>query len=966
MPRLSFIYPEMLWLLMVVGLIWAVALLPPRRLTPARFWTSVALRSVIAIALVLAVAGAQLVLPVERLTTVFLLDGSDSMPPSTRAQAETFIQEALQQMPPGDRAAIVVFGGNALVERAPNEERRLGRISSVPVTTRTNIAEAIQLGLALFPADAEKRLVLLSDGGENEGRAIEAARLAAARGVPIDIVELALNSGDAEALIARLEAPARVRDNQRATVIATVESTVAQGASVRLIGDGGVITERRVELQPGSNEVPFQVEVSGAGFQRFRVQIEPDQDGRPQNNESSALIQVQGPPRVLLVAATRADAQPLATGLQATNIIAEIIVPEMMPTDLAGLSAYESVVLVNTPARALPVGAMAALPVYVRDLGRGLVMIGGEESFGVGGYGRTPIEAALPVYMDVRNREERPDLALVFVIDKSGSMDACHCASPERGAMPLQAAGTRKVDIAKEAVAQAAALLGPQDTLGIVSFDSRAVQTMPPTTGATVEEVIDALAGLEPRGSTNVRAGLLEAEALLQGVDARLKHVILLTDGWGSGGDQVDIAERMRAQGMTLTVVAAGSGSADYLERLAIAGGGRYYPAQDMAEVPQIFVQETITTVGNYIIERPFVPVAIGESPILAGLGGLPPLFGFNGSTLKESARAVLETDDDQPLLAIWQYGLGRSAAWLSDARGKWAAEWIRWEGFPRFAGQLVGAVLPTRGGQEISAEMEVAGAETLIRLTTGPGQENLEVTATLITDGSRRKVTLPQVGPQTYQGRFESPAPGTYLVQISGTAAGRPVLQETAGLVVPYSSEYRGAQANPALLAELAALTGGATLTEAAAAFHRVDSGVTRAREIAMPLLALALLLLVFDIAARRLLLRREDLAAARAWMATPRAAPARPAPVDPTLERLAGAKRRAQERIGGPTPPEAPAPSTTTSVAAPGDPAGPPPPARPPVAPPPTAPSASADDPLARLRAAKERARRRASGEE
>ena len=966
MPRLSFIYPEMLWLLIAVGLIWAVALLPPRRLTPGRFWTSLTLRSIIATALVFAVAGAQLVLPVERLTTVFLLDASDSMPPSTRAQAETFIQEALQQMPPGDRAAIVVFGGNALVERAPSEERRLGRISSVPVVTRTNIAEAIQLGLALFPADAEKRLVLLSDGGENEGRAIEAARLAAARGVPIDIVDLAINSSDAEALIARLEAPARVRDNQRATVVATVESTVAQGATVRLIGDGGVIAERRVELQPGSNEVPFQIEVAGSGFQRFRVQVEPDQDGRPQNNEASALIQIQGPPRVLIVAVNRADAQPLATGLQATSMIAEIVVPDLMPSDLAGLSAYESVVLVNTPARALPVGAMAALPAYVRDLGRGLVMVGGEESFGVGGYGRTPIEEALPVYTDVRDREERPDLALVFVIDKSGSMDACHCASPDRGAMPLQAAGTRKVDIAKEAVAQAAALLGPHDTLGIVSFDSRAIQTMPPTTGATVEEVIEAVSGLEPRGSTNVRAGLLEAESLLQGVDARLKHVILLTDGWGSGGDQVDIAERMRAQGITLTVVAAGSGSADYLERLALAGGGRYYPAQDMAEVPQIFVQETITTVGNYIIERPFVPVAIGESPILAGLGGLPPLFGFNGSTLKESARAVLETDDDQPLLAIWQYGLGRSAAWLSDTRGKWAAEWIRWEGFPRFAGQLVGAVLPTRGGQEVSAEMQVAGAETLIRLTTGPGQENLEVTATLIgTDGSRREVALPQVGPQTYQGRFESPAPGTYLVQISGAAGGRAVLQETAGLVVPYSSEYRGAQANPALLSELATLTGGATLNEAAAAFARVDSGVTRAREIAMPLLALALLLLVFDIAVRRLLLRREDLAAARAWMGV-RGAPARPAPVpaNPTLDRLAGAKRRVQERIGNPVAPEAPA-GSTPSIAAPAEPPGPPPPAPPPVAPP-APPPTPADDPLARLRAAKERARRRAAGDE
>ncbi len=947
MPRLSFIYPEMLWLLAAIALVWAIALITPRRLAPWRFWSSLAVRTALALALVLAVAGAQLVLPVERLTTVFLLDGSDSLPPSSRAQAETFIQEALQQMPDDDRAAVVVFGGNALVERAPSEERRLGRISSVPVATRTNIEEAVQLGLALFPADAEKRLVLLSDGGENEGRAVEAARLAAARGVPIDIVDLAVNSGDAEALVARIEAPARVREGQEASVVASIESTVEQRATVQLLGDGGVIAEQSVQLQPGSNEVGFSVPVSGTGFQRFRIRVEPEQDGRAQNNEAAALIQVQGPPRILLVADDRAEAAPLLSALQATNMVPEVLSPEVMPVDLAGLSAYEAVVLVNTPARSIPVGAMAALPGYVRDLGKGLLMIGGDESYGVGGYGRTPVEEAMPVYMDVRDREERPDLALVFVIDKSGSMDACHCASPDRGSAQVQSSGTRKVDIAKEAVAQAAALLSAQDTLGVVTFDSRALQTLPPTEGATVDQVIDAMADVEPRGSTNVRAGLQEAEELLKGVDARLKHVVLLTDGWGAGGDQSDIAERMREQGMTLSVVAAGGGSADYLERLADAGGGRYYPVQDMAEVPQIFVQETITTVGNYIVERPFTPVAIGESPVLAGIDGLPPLYGFNGSTIKESARVVLETDDEQPLLATWQYGLGRSAAWLSDAKGQWANDWVGWEDFPRFSSQLLGAVLPVRGGQDISTEVTVAGGETIVQLTTGESQDNLEVTATLIgTDGTRREVPLSQVGPSSYQGRLESPAPGTYLVQISGAAAERVVLQETAGLVVPYSSEYRGAQANPALLDELASLTAGARLTEALEAFKPVAGEVTRAQEIGLPLLLLALCLLPIDIALRRLMLRRSDFGQARAWATARAGRPAEPPPPDATLERLQSAKRRAGARISGVEPPQAPTPPPETQA--------PPPPAGP------------AEDPLERLRAAKERARRRASGEE
>jgi Mg-chelatase subunit ChlD len=955
MPRLSFIYPEMLWLLLGLAAIIALALLTPRRLEPWRFWTSLGLRTALTLALIFAAAGAQLVLPVHQLTTVFLLDGSDSLAPSARAQAETFIQEALQGMPRDDEAAIVVFGGNALVERAPSPERRLGRITSVPVATRTNIADAIQLGLALLPADSQKRLVLLSDGGENSGQAMEATRIAVARNVPIDFVDLGITTGDAEALVASLEAPASVRDGQNATLKAVVESNIAQNAVVRLISDEGVLEERAVALEPGANEVVFSVGVNGSGFQRYRVQLQPERDGRAQNNEAAALLQVQGPPRVLVVAENRADAAPLVSALEATNVIAEELSPGAMPSDLAGLSAYEAVILVNVPARALPVSTMAALPGYVRDLGKGLLMIGGNESFGVGGYGRTPVEEALPVYMDVRNREERPELALVFVIDKSGSMDACHCASPDRGSAQIGSVGTRKVDIAKEAVAQASALLSSRDHIGVVSFDSRAFATLPATQSASVGNVIDAMADVEPRGSTNVRAGLLEAQQMLTNVDARIKHMVLLTDGWGTGGDNADLAQQLREQGITLTVVAAGSGSADFLERLAIAGGGRYYPAQDMSEVPQIFVQETITTVGNYIVERPFLPVAYGDNPILAGLGGLPTLYGFNGSTLKESARIVLGTDDDQPLLATWQYGLGRSAAWLSDTKVQWAADWVAWEGFPRFSGQLVSAVLPVRGGSETSAEVTVAGGETTVRLNTGPGQENLNVVATLIGgDGTRRDVPLSQVGPNSYQGRAPSPAPGTYLVQIGGVQGERVVVQETAGLVVPYSSEYRSNQANPALLGELAQLTGGVQLAAAADAFAPTGLSVTRAQEIGLPLLLLALLLLPLDIGLRRLMLRRSDFAAFKARFG--RSAPAPAASVaTPTLDRLNEAKQRATARPPAPPPPASP----TASGASP----TPLPPAPPPQA---ASPPEPTDDPLERLRQAKERARKRAAGEE
>lgn len=944
MPYVSFIYPEALWLLLIPAVMVVLALLAPRRLSPVRFWGSLVVRTVIAVTLVFAFAGIQFVRPVDRLTTVFLLDGSDSMPASTRAQAEAFIRDALQTMPTDDQAAIIVFGDNALVERAPESNPRLGRITSIPIANRTNIEAAIQLGLALFPADTQKRLVLLSDGGENSGRAIDAARLAASRGIPIDIVDLTLVDADAEALIASVEAPNNVRDGQEALIVANVESNVAQSAVVRLIDDLGVIEERNLELTTGTTRVEFLVPVEGSGFRRYRVQVETASDGRVQNNEAAALIRVQGPPRILLVAQTAVDARPLMTALTATGIIAELVSPEAAPRTLADLSTYDALVLVNTPARMLPVGFMQAIPGYVRDLGRGLLMIGGEDSFGVGGYGRTAVEEALPVYMDVRNRELRPDLAIVFVIDKSGSMDACHCADPDRGA-PITSSSERKIDIAKDAVVQASALLGPQDTVGVVTFDGAAFPTFPATRGATVEQVMDAISGVEPRGPTNVRAGLLRAEEMLQQVDARIKHMILLTDGWGSGGDQLDLAARLREQGITLTVVAAGSGSAAYLKQLAAEGGGRYYPAVDMAEVPQIFVQETITAIGNYIVEQPFVPVRYSNSPILAGINATPPLYGYNGSTLKDTAQLLLATEDQQPILATWQFGLGRSAAWLSDTKGKWARDWITWEGFPRFAAQLVGDLTP-RGGQNVNTEVSVVGGETVIRLVTATAQNDLTVVATLIGgDGSRREVPLMQVAPNQYQARLESPAPGTYLVQIAGTSADRVVVQETAGMVVPYSSEYRSAQANPGLLAELAATTNGRLLNEPADVFDRLNH-VFSAREVALPLLWLALMLLPLDIALRRLMLRRSDFGVLGSLASRLRPAGATPVAPDPVLSRLRAARDQVRQQIAGE---QIQVPPTETASSEPQ---------------PPPAPS-STDDALSRLRAAKERARRQITGE-
>lgn len=963
---LSFIYPAALWLLLLIPLLLGLALLAPRRLPRGRFWASLILRALLLTAIVFAIAGAQFVRRVDRLTTVFLVDSSDSVSPDERVRAEQFVEAALATMREDDQAAIVAFGENALVERAPSSERGLRRIQSAPVTTRTNLQEALNLGLALLPAETQKRLVLLSDGGENSGEVRSAVSLAQTRGVPIEVVALG-ESGNDLVQLSDLRAPATVRKGQTIPLQVVIEAGVATPATIRLRSGEQLIDERSVNLEPGRQTFEFSVAAEADGFARYSAEVEVAGDNRRQNNEAAALVDVQGEPRVLVVEGKPGEGRNLADALRAAKFSPTVVAPEGIPTGLAELGSYDAVVLANVAAGKLPTSAMNTLPAYVRDLGRGLLMIGGDRAYGMGGYNKTPVEEALPVHMEVRDKERRPDVALVFVVDKSGSMAACHCNDPNQG--PMNSGGVVKVDIAKEAILQASALLQAEDKLGVVAFDDVPRWAVDIAQLPSLVEIEQAIAPVQPNGRTNVRGGLLAAQAALEKTDARVKHVILLTDGWSQSGNATDIADDMRAQGITISTVAAGSGSAPYLEELAEHGGGRYYAVANMEDVPQIFVDETVKTVGSYLIEEQFVPTLVGDSPILSGLtdAGWPSLYGYNGTELKDSAQLILRSPQGDPVLAQWQYGLGRAVAWTSDLKGQWGKDLVDWQDFATFAAQLVGWTVPRDVENALNAQARVEGTQAIITAEAkdvdGNPLPDARVDATIFgPDGAEQAVELRQVGPGQFQGELPSPQAGQYLVQLSGSSGDTAAGSQMVGLVVPYSPEYRQQQSNPALLEAIAADTGGRVLQSPSGAFEHNLASVRRAQEISLPLLLLAVLLLPLDIAIRRLSLRRGDFADARGWTAARLARRPAAEAVSPVLGDLQRAKARATVRAArGTASPGEPL------VSPPEQPATAPPSSRPPATPveraaPAAQPEQLGDgDALSRLRAAKERARRK-----
>jgi uncharacterized membrane protein/Mg-chelatase subunit ChlD len=957
-----------------------------RRIGARRRRVALAVRAALLTALVLAVSGFQLVLPVDRLATIFVVDLSDSVGTAGREESLAFLRASLDQMPKDDVAGIVAFGSDALVERLPSELRDLDRIASTPVRSATNIGAALRLAAALFPDDAQKRIVLLSDGNDTTGAGQTEAALAAARGIQVETRVIGLEGRD-EVLVERLRAPTTARLGESIEATAEIRSTVGQPATVRLFADGRLVETLPTNLEAGINQVTFTVKPTEPGFHTFRAVVEAARDTFAQNNRADANTIVTGEPRVLVVSADEKVGAELVGALRTERQLVETLVPGALPNDLAGIAAYDSIVLVDVPRTTLSDRQLAMLQVYVRDLGKGLVMIGGPHTYGAGGYTKTPVEETLPVDMGVRDRQKQPDVALVVVIDKSGSMDACHCntfngGNPGGGS---QIAGVRKVDIGKEAILRAAAAMSARDELGVVAFDNSAHWVVHTQPLGNIGNLQSDIAGISPNGQTNIFSGLDEAVKSLETATATRRHIILLTDGWSSSGQYDAILQRMKAAGITLSTVGAGGGANPFLQQLAQRGGGRFYDAVNPASIPDIFLKETQQVAGQQIVEETFHPILTSSSPILRGIDqGFPQLLGYNGTTAKPAAQMVLVTARDDPLLAQWQYGLGRSVAWTSDSTGRWARNWLGWNGFSRFFSQLVGWTLPGEETGGMEASFVDKGGTTILRVESvdedGSPRDFYSTIAHIVRpDLSQAAVQLNQVAPGVYEAPLGQLDPGAYAMRISQTRPGSSALGRNVGLVAPTAAEYRLLGVNEPLLATLRAATDGRPIASPADPWNHDLARTSSYTPLWPLLLILALLLWPLDIALRRVSIGRRELADARRavarWRNTRRSAP-RTIEVAGMLtarDRAAGAAARAAMlRVDDATianaPPDTPAPSASAPAASPAAAPrpGPAAPVRPRPAVAPTAPAAESPAPpadldtLARLREAKRRARR------
>jgi Mg-chelatase subunit ChlD/uncharacterized membrane protein len=835
--------PPLLLLLLLPGLLW----LGRRRLyglKPSRRRLAYAARGALFGALVLALAEPRLGRPDDRLNLAFVVDGSASVQAPRALVQEEWVEQAAQLAGSDDRTVRIDFGRWAEVQ---------GGSAGRPAPDATNLAEALDLAGAVLAEDGQRRVVLLTDGQQNLGQAREAAARLAERGIELSYLSPEPGLVAAEVLLRGLEAPAYVREGETLQVDALVQSTHVGPARLRLWIDEQPAGEQEISLREGLQRVTLTARPSQTGFRRLRAEVAAEPDAVAANNTAEAFTVVKEAGRVLLLESRAGEATELEAALRATGLQVEVRPTSAVPPSAAQLQVYESIVLVNVPNTALSLDQQLTLQSYVSDYGRGLLVVGGHTSYSLGAYQDTPLGELLPVDPTPPARRELGSVALFLVIDKSGSMD-------------LYRRDVSKMAMAREAAILATEALNPNDQVGVLAFDARHQWVVPTTrlqTPADVDAVKGQIATIVADGGTNIFPALEAAYQAARQAQARLKHIVLLTDGQSPDDDYAGLIARMKADNVTLTTVAVG-GDSDLalLTRLAQLGDGRHYFTERPDEIPRLVTRETTIVSRSALVEGLIQPRLTEPSPLLADLQGkpLPAVGGYVATTPRPRATTVLTSDRGDPLLASWQYGLGRVVAWTADGRSEWSREWLAAEDARRVWAQAVrwSMAAPTDPAFQLSLGLEDDRVRIGVQALEPNGSfaDRRLIRATVTTPaGQALEVPLRQVGPGRYEFLAQALEAGVYTVQADEVGPAGVTRRETGGFVVPAAAELRTLGTNRSLLEQLAQLSGGRELVEPADAYRRpAEPASPRWTPLWPWLLALALATLPLDVALRRL----------------------------------------------------------------------------------------------------------------
>ena len=839
--RLSFDTYWPLALLLIIPYVWWFQRRTLTDLTPKHLQLSGAVRSAIVALIALALMQPVLYKSGAWMSVVYLLDVSQSVSPASIQTGIQWIQQTNDSGHP-DHSRFVPFAANSTVF---DTLEQLKQVEVASQSSRgsidqsaTDIESAIDTAIRSFAPHHLKRLVLISDGNENSGHMMEMLSRLKAENIRVYTVPLQARV-NRDVWVETIMSPPEVTSEELFPIEIHVYSQAETQADVEIRYGDKRFGGRNVQLIRGLNRVAFTASIKeDAGPITLEAEVKAPNDPFPDNNKFRSSIVVRGRPKILYVEGHAQSARYLQAALTNEGLTVNTIQPGAVPSVIEQLDAYDAIVLSDVARNSLTDDQMKGVASYVRELGGGFILAGGENNYGEGGYSKTPIEEVLPVTFEAK--KEKPDsVAMIMVLDKSGSM------------------GGQKIEMTKEAAKAPLALLKDTDSFGVVAFDYNFYWPVKFQSVANRAAITQAISSIIAGGETNIYPALREAYIQLAGASTQVKHVILLSDGRSLPDDFEGLTKKMADAKITVSTVAVGNGAdRELLAMIANWGHGRTYYLEDPSAVPQIFTEETELATGKTLREESFKPVVKKNVEAFKGIdfNAAPPLLGYVATKSKDTSEVLLESRRKDPILARWQYGLGKTAAFLSDLKDRWAVDWLKWNGYPKFWSQVIRETMRRNDNNDFDFRVAKDGNEAKITINAiqkdGQFRNKLEPQVRVLgPDEAISDVPVHQVGPGAYEAKFSLSKKGSYLFRAVGAETGGP----SRVIAYSYPDEYHFYPPNTEVLRSISNETKGRFQPHVEDIFN--SQGETTALPVPLwpYLAALALVLYFTDVFLRR-----------------------------------------------------------------------------------------------------------------
>jgi len=797
------------------------------------------------------------------------------LPISIDTAARSFLAQASRNQKPEDRFGMIAFDQRVETIALPTQSEVLDRSFDIRPVEGSDIVSAIRQARSQMPPDANARVVLISDGRSTSSRLDELSL-----DVPIDVVPIRYSIRE-EVTIESVNVPARATQDSVVDVRIALRSIGASSGKLYLQYDGEPVdlngenpeSAASITLQPGRQLFEFQVKLGPKRVHRFDARYQPLEsefignrlryvgDTSLRNNQASGVTMTSGHGRVLIVADQDSEAQPqsdqLIQAMDNAGWEIEHVLPSSFPSELLDLELYDLVVLVNTPRDAIDLDADELLHAYVTDLGGGVIFVGGREALGAGGWQGTEIEEILPVRLDVADDLIMPPVAVVMVLDSSGSMRNSVMGSSQS-----------QQTIANDSAAGAIEMLDKKDLVGVVSFSNSARRVVAIGPNTEPESSRSRISSISSNGGTNIVPALAMARDMLIGVEANSKHVVLLSDGESQSPEALpELATQLGELGIKVSTIAVGDDAdEESMRQIAVRSGGKYYRVRNPNVLPRVFLKAIRVVRTPMVREGVISPYVLeSDTPATGLIGALPNLGGLVitdriGDDPRISTPIV--SSKGEPIFAFHQVELGRIAVFTSDV-SSWSKQWIESDVFVRFWTNVFGWTIRNDQGEPGELQLVVNGSQVQVEYNAidpeGAPIDGLDVNVQLFDpSGQERTVDLVQVGTGQYSGAVDGLATGVHVLIASPKAGVLSLAPTIAGLQINGVEEFKYLSANPVGMLDLANRTGGRVfdLSDPASAdlFDRTDLVERLSLEpIWNSLLIIAFGLFVFDLAARR-----------------------------------------------------------------------------------------------------------------